>query len=118
MRKWLMGAICATLIGGMPEGARAFNDGNHLFESATSEHPVDQLSYLMFVVGVARAFSLALTLHELDQGYCVDERTPNGDLGDAVRIWLRKNSELLDYSPATLVVVALAKHFPCETEEP
>ena len=76
MRKWLLGAVCATLVVAAPKEATAFDDGNELLEFATSEDSSDRLAYLTYVTGASQAFSLALAVYELPPAYCV-VGTPN-----------------------------------------
>ena len=115
MRKWLIGAICAALVVVAPKEAAAVEDGHQLLHIASSEAFGDRLSYLSYVFGVSQAYSLALAVHELPPSYCLSG-TKNEDFADAVRIWLRRNPELLDWSPTVLVVLALKTYFPCEGE--
>ena len=116
MRKWLAAAVCATLAIAAPKEAIAFEDGNELLEFATSKDSSGRLAYLTYVSGVVQAFSLALAVYKLPPAYCV-VGTPNEDIGDTVRIWLRRNPELLNAAPAVIVVAALNEHFPCEAED-
>ena len=115
MRKWLLGAVCAALVIAVPKEAPAFVDGHEMLEVATSEDTFDRISYLKYVEGVVAASSLILAAYELPPAFCV-VGTPYGDMADAVRIWLRRNPQLLDAGPAVIVITALNAHFPCESE--
>lgn len=116
MRKWLAGAICAALFISAPNKAIAFTDGNQLWELAISEDMGFQLAYLAYIRGVVNGFSLSLQLNDLEREYCLDRETIIGDLGSLVRIWLRKNHQVLDMDAEILVVAAITDYFPCKKE--
>ncbi len=47
MRKWLLGAICVTIIVVVPQSAGAFKDGHALLEAADSESEIVNLGSLL-----------------------------------------------------------------------
>ena len=108
-----MCVICAALVAAVPKESAAFEDGNDLLEHATSDKPWENLAYFTYVIGVRDGFSAALQSNGLNEVYCTTGH-PHGDVGDAVRIWLRRNPQLLDWTPQGAVIVALKESFPCE----
>ena len=53
MRKWLLGAMCATVVVAAPQSARAFSDGHELLKAAGSKDRVREAMFIMYVAGVA-----------------------------------------------------------------
>ena len=53
MRKWLLGAMCATFVVAASHDAGAFKDGNALLEYAESENEILNFLFIMYVAGVA-----------------------------------------------------------------
>ena len=119
MRKWLLGAICAALAFATPQSAMAFKDGHALLKAAEAEHEILNFGFVMFVAGVAvgvRDFETALEWSDnskFKRTFCAGPPHTHKDMADAVRISLRKRSDL--QRPATvLILIALREHFPCK----
>ena len=118
MKKWLIVAMCTTLVVAAPKYAMGFGDGNWLLESAVSDDPAVTYGYLNYVLGVSDGYQLTFIASDSSTIFCVGEPygITNGDMGDAVRLWLRKNPEHLKVHASVVVVAALVAHFPCETD--
>ena len=73
----------------------------------------------MYVAGVAMGVRDVSQMLEqsgkfdISQPFCVGSKLTYRDLGDAVRIWLRNQSDVQG-SAGLLVVLALGEHFPCK----
>ena len=117
MRKWLIGAVCAALVSAAPKYALSFGDGSWLLENGTSDETMISYAYLHYVVGVSDGYLLALLALDIPPTYCVGEPygITNGDMGDAVRLWLRRDPVRLKFTASLVIVSALTEYFPCET---
>ena len=118
MRGWLLGAMCAALVVAAPQSARAFKDGHELLEAAESKNRTQGAIFTMYVAGVAHGVQHQVRSLRLFPLFCFGDKITYEDGGDAVRIWLRGNSDDLDFPADSLIVWALMEHFPCETERP
>ncbi len=105
MRKWLIGAICATVVVAMPQSAGAFKDGHALLKAAESKNEIQSFGFVMYVAGVAvgardvtHRWKLLRMLNkrelDLTPPFCVPPKITYRDLADTVRIWLRGHPEL------------------------
>ena len=125
MRKWLLGAMCATLVVAASHDARAFSDGHALLEAAESEDEALNFGFIMYVAGVA-AGARDVTIRwkvlsklnnrelDLSHPFCVPPKITHRDLADTVRIWLRSKPKLRDLPSALSIIEALAERFPCK----
>ena len=92
MRKWLLGAMCATFVVAASHDAGAFKDGNALLEYAESENEILNFLFIMYVAGVA-AGARDVTIRwkvlgklenrepDLSPPFCVPENYPQGFSG-------------------------------------
>ena len=125
MRKWLLGAMCATFVVAASHDAGAFKDGNALLEYAESENEILNFLFIMYVAGVA-AGARDVTIRwkvlgklenresDLSPPFCVPPKITHKDLADTVRLWLHSHPKLRGIPSGLSIIEALAERFPCK----
>ena len=114
LRKGIMGAVCAAMLAAAPQqGIASPIDGELLLKLATSGQERHETSYIMYVAGVADGLMFLTEALRTDDLFCVSNVTLE-DMANAVRIWMRNNTDMLKADAAVVTFTALSQHFPCD----
>lgn len=106
MRKWIMGAVCAAMIGATSQGYAAKPEqwtGRWLLEI----HEAKSDSFFFgFVIGASGPLGAYGIICPWNANFKA--------VVDAVHLWMRLNPKELDQHAYIVVTKALKHHFPCD----